>query len=86
MRLDKCNRNVINLFQLVPSVNNDDKEINDATAMYKNEDYWPVTPPVGIWFNYGVVDDFMHNWMEKKDELRKGEITNEEYFNGRFVG
>lgn len=78
--LDEDNRNAINLFQLAPSVNNDDKEINDTTAMYKESDYWPVTPPVGIWFNYGVVDDFMHDWMEKKEELRKGDITEEEYF------
>jgi len=78
--LDEDNRNALNLFQLVPSVNNDDKGINDTTAMYKASDYWPVTPPVGIWFNYGIVDDFMHDWMEKKEELRKGEITEEEYF------
>lgn len=53
--------------------------------MYKESDYWPVTPPVGIWFNYGVVDDFMHDWMEKKDELRKGEITNDEYFEWKVI-
>lgn len=38
------------------------------------------TPPVGIWFNYGIVNNFMHDWMEKKEKLRKGEITDEEYF------
>lgn len=48
--------------------------------MYKERDYWLVTSPIRIWFNYGVVDDFMHDWMEKKEELRKDEITDEEYF------
>ena len=35
--------------------------------------------PVGLWFKYGVVDDFMREWLVRKNELKAGEITREEY-------
>lgn len=34
--LDKDNRNTINLFQVTPFVNNDDKDINDTTVCTKS--------------------------------------------------
>ena len=32
-----------------------------------------------MWFNYGLVDEFMREWMMRKQELRNGEITDAEY-------
>ena len=42
-------------------------------------EYWPDEPPVGMWFNYGLVDEFMREWMIRKQELKNGEITDAEY-------
>lgn len=44
-----------------------------------NDDYWPDEPPVGMWFNYGLVDEFMREWMIRKQELANKEITENEY-------
>ena len=46
---------------------------------YNDSDDWPAHPPVGLWFKYGVVDDFMREWLVRKNELKAGEITREEY-------
>ncbi len=32
------------------------------------------------YFNYGLVDDFMREWLLRQQELHAGEITREEYF------
>lgn len=34
----------------------------------------------GMWFNYGVLNDFMKEWVLRKEELKSGEITRDEYF------
>ncbi len=39
----------------------------------------PASAPVGMWFNYSSVNDFMHEWMVHKQELADGEITQAEY-------
>ena len=41
---------------------------------------WPAQPLVGIYFNYGLVDEFMREWLLRQQELHAGEITREEYF------
>ena len=46
---------------------------------YDVTEYWPDEPPVGMWFNYGLVDEFMREWMMRKHKLRNGEITDAEY-------
>ena len=33
-----------------------------------------------IGFNYSLLDDFLSEWMKKKEELASGKITKEEYF------
>ena len=43
-------------------------------------DDWPAQPPVGMYFNYGLVDEFMREWLLRQQELHAGEITREEYF------
>ena len=37
-------------------------------------------PPVGMWFNYGILNDFLKEWTIRKEELKSGEITQDEYF------
>lgn len=77
--LDEDNRGAINLFSLIRS-NKKEKATKKAVAQYDdNDDYWPDEPPVGLWFNYGLVDEFMREWMIRKQELAKREITEAEY-------
>lgn len=77
--LDEDNRDAINLFSLIRS-NKKGKATTPAVDEYDdNDDYWPSNPPVGMWFNYGLVDDFMRDWMIKKQELVNGKISNDEY-------
>ncbi len=33
-----------------------------------------------VGFNYSLMDDFLSEWMKKKEELATGKITKEEYF------
>lgn len=35
---------------------------------------------MAVSFNYNLLDDFLSEWMKKKDELASGAITREEYF------
>ena len=39
-----------------------------------------IFPPVAMWFNYGVLNDFMKEWILRKEELSSGVITRDEYF------
>ena len=51
------------------------------TVVQYNDSYdWPAQPPVGIYFNYGLVDEFMHEWLLRQQELHAREITRDEYF------
>ena len=76
--LDEDNPGAINLFQLARNPGKCNASDDDA-ARYNDSDNWPAHPPVGLWFNYGVVDDFMREWLVRKNELKAGEISREEY-------
>ena len=61
--LDEDNRGAINLCSLIRS-NKKEKATTNAVAQYDdNDDYLPDEPPVGILFNYGLVDEFMRKWI-----------------------
>lgn len=36
--------------------------------------------PVCMWFNYGVLNDFLKEWVVRMDELKSGVITRDKYF------
>lgn len=77
--LDEDNHGAINLFSLIRN-NKKEKPSTQVVARYDdNDDYWPDTAPVGMWFNYGLVDEFMREWMVRKQELANKEITEDEY-------
>lgn len=76
--LDEDNPGAINLFQLVRNPGKCNAS-DDTSVRYNDSDDWPAHPPVGLWFKYGVVDDFMREWLVRKNELKTGEITREEY-------
>mgnify|MGYP004528828573 FL=1 len=77
--LDEDNRNIFHLFQLVR--NPEKTNASDDTAVrYNDNDNWPTHPPVGMWINYGLVNDFMREWCLRKEQLRSGIISEDEYF------
>ncbi len=47
---------------------------------YYDNDDWPAHTPVGMWIDYGLVNDFMREWCLRKEQLKKGEISEDEYF------
>ena len=58
----------------------------DDIVRYHDNDSWPATPPVGLWFDYGVLNSFLKEWMKKKEEFRAGKITKDEYFEWKITG
>jgi transcriptional regulator with XRE-family HTH domain len=48
-------------------------------AQYDDNDTMPSVAPVGMWFQYNTVNQFLHEWMIHKEELAKGEISHDEY-------
>ena len=34
----------------------------------------------GMWFNYGILNNFLKEWTLRKEELKSGKITRDEYF------
>lgn len=76
--LDVDNPDALHFFPMVPSKKKygAGKEIK---AEYDNNDDMPAIPPVGMWFHYNTVNEFMHEWMVHKQELADGEITPDEY-------
>nr|WP_325297599.1 helix-turn-helix transcriptional regulator [uncultured Oscillibacter sp.] len=77
--LDEDSPGSIRLFQLVRNPGKIGAS-DDTAVRYNDTDDWPAQPPVGIYFNYGLVDDFMREWLLRQQELHAGEITREEYF------
>ena len=77
--LDEDSPGAIRLFQLVRNPGREG--ISDDTAVRYNDSLdWPAYPPVGMYFQYGLVDEFMREWLLRQQELRSGEITRDEYF------
>ena len=72
-------RTFFRLFQLVRNPGKTGAS-DDTSVRYNDNDDWPIHPPVGIYFQYGLVDEFMHEWLLRQQELDAGEITRDEYF------
>ena len=76
--MDEENRGMINLFQLERTQGKTNAS-DDRAVRYNDNDDWPAHAPVGIYFDYGIVNDFMREWLKRKEELKAKEITNDEY-------
>ncbi len=48
--------------------------------LYEVKDEKTKETHICVGFDYSLLDDFLSEWMKKKDELAKGKITKEEYF------
>ena len=77
--LEEAIPGAIRLFQLVRNPGRINAS-SDTDVLYNDTDDWPATPPVGFYFRYGILDDFMREWLLRQQELHSGEITRDEYF------
>ena len=55
-------------------------EVADTSVYYHDNDSWPAHSPVCMWFDYGVLNDFLKEWVVRMNELKSGVITRDEYF------
>ena len=76
--LDEDTPGAIRLFQLVRNPGKYNL-LDDTDVRYNDSDDWPAHAPVGMYFQYGLVDEFMREWLLRQQELHAGEITREEY-------
>ena len=58
LRLDKDDRSTIHLFQLVCNPGKTNHSDDKSVRYYDNDD-WSAHPPIGMWLEYGLVNDFM---------------------------
>ncbi|MFI3254474.1 MAG: helix-turn-helix transcriptional regulator [Eubacteriales bacterium] len=77
--LEEGNKGMINLFQMVRNEGKTNSS-DDTSVRYNDNDDYPSKPPVGMYFNYGLVNDFMSEWLLRKEQLKSGKITKEQYF------
>ena len=78
--IDEFNPSAINMFQMETYPGEKCNSSEDTSVRYHDNDSWPAHPPVGLWINYGLVNNFMKEWVVRKDELKSGKITKDEYF------
>lgn len=50
------------------------------TVRYADNDTWPPRPPVALWFDYTLVDEFLQDWATRQQQLEARQISREEYF------
>lgn len=50
----------------------------DTSVYYHDNDSWSAYAPVYMWFDYGVLNDFLKEWVVRMDELKSGEIPRDE--------
>ena len=78
--IDEFNPGMINLFQSETYPGENSNSSDDTAIRYHDSDSWPAHSPVGMWFNYGILNDFLKEWTLRKEELKSGKITRDEYF------
>jgi len=76
--LDEENRGMINLFKLVRNSGKVNAS-NDTAVRYNDSDVRPAHSPIGMYFDYGIVNNFMKEWLEMKENLKARRISNNEY-------
>lgn len=80
--LDEDDQCTIHLFQLVRNPGKTNHSDDRSVRYYDNDD-WLAHPPVGMWLEYGLVNDFMREWCLRKEQLKNGEIPRTSILNGK---
>ena len=81
--LDEDDRSTIHLIQLVRNPGKCNAS-DDRSVRYHANDDWPAHAPVGVWLEYGLVNDLMREWCLRKEQLKNGEISEDEYFESKI--
>lgn len=50
------------------------------SLQYDDNDDWPARPPVAMWFDFTILDDFLRDWAKVQRSLQDGELLREQYF------
>lgn len=58
----------------------------DTTVRYHDNDNWPAHPPVGLWSDYGLVNDFMNEWGIRKKNSNPVRLQTTSILNGKAIG
>lgn len=69
----------IRLFRLERRPGNREAD-SDNSAIYDDGKNWPIYPPAAMYFNGGILAEFLLEWLIRQEQLKYGEITREEYF------
>ena len=67
--------NTIKLFKTTPVQNDEDIQMN-----YNENNFSSASVPIALSFDYGIMNDFLLEWSEKKQDLKDGRITAIDYF------
>ena len=78
--MDEFNPSALHLFLPRKFPGEKCNEVADTSVYYHDNDSWPAHAPVCMWFDYGVLNNFLKEWGVRMDELKSGEITRDEYF------
>ena len=78
--LDEFNPSSLHLFLPRRFPGEKCNEVADTSVYFHDNDSWPAHAPVCMWFDYGVLNDFLKEWVVRMDELKSGETTRDEYF------
>ena len=57
---------------------------HDNIARYDDNDRWPAREPVGVYFDSLLVNEFLQEWLLRKQELDAHEITSNEYLDWKL--
>ena len=80
--LDEFNPSALHLFLPRKFPGEKCNEVADTSVYYHDNDSWPAHAPVCMWFDYGVLNDFLKEWVVRMDELKSGVII----LNGKSTG
>ena len=83
--LDEFNPSALHLFLPKKFPGEKCNEVADTSVYYHDNDNWPAHAPVCMWFDYGVLNDFLKEWVVRMDELKSGEITSCLLYTSRCV-
>ena len=81
--LDEDSPGAIRLFQLVRNPGRAGAA-DDTAVRYNDSDDWPAHPPVGMYFQYGLVDEFMRECFFVSRSYTPGRSPGKSILNGKL--
>lgn len=60
--------------------NKKESDSDNPNTPFNEDDFSFSDTPIGITFNFRTLNEFINAWYKKKNELKNGDITRDEYF------